>query len=120
MFEIKDLKPRLYQETILATVIKKNTLIVLPTGMGKSIIFLLAAISRLNSFQKSKVLILAPTKPLCSQHQKTIKNHSNIENVELFTGTVLPLKRKELWERADVIVATPQTIESDMINERIN
>ena len=120
MFEIKDLKPRLYQETILATIIKKNTLIVLPTGMGKSIIFLLAAISRLNNFQKSKVLILAPTKPLCSQHQKTIQTHSNIGNVELFTGAVLPLKRKELWEAADVVVATPQTIESDVINERIN
>lgn len=120
MFEIKDLKPRLYQETILATIIKKNTLVVLPTGMGKSIIFLLAAISRLNNFQKSKVLILAPTKPLCSQHQKTIQAHSNIENVELFTGTVLPLKRKELWEAANVVVATPQTIESDIVNERIN
>ncbi len=120
MFEIKDLKPRLYQETILATIIKKNTLIVLPTGMGKSIIFLLAAISRLNNFQKSKVLILAPTKPLCSQHQKTIQTHSNIGNVELFTGAVLPLKRKELWEAANVVVATPQTIESDIVNERIN
>ncbi len=120
MFEIKDLKPRLYQETILATIIKKNTLVVLPTGMGKSIIFLLAAISRLNNFQKSKVLILAPTKPLCSQHQKTIQAHSNIESVELFTGTVLPLKRKELWEAANVVVATPQTIESDIVNERIN
>jgi len=120
MFKIKDLKPRIYQETILDTTTKKNSLVVLPTGMGKSIIFLLTAISRLNNFPDSKVLILAPTKPLCSQHQKTIESHSDIENVELFTGTVLPKKRKELWKEARVIIATPQTIEADMINGRID
>jgi len=120
MFEIKDIKPRIYQETILATATKKNTLVVLPTGMGKSMIFLLTAISRLNSFPNSKVLILSPTKPLCSQHKKTIEKYSNIANIELFTGTVSPAKREELWKGARIIIATPQTIEADIINERIN
>ena len=36
---IKNFTPRLYQETILATAVNKNTLVVLPTGLGKTNIF---------------------------------------------------------------------------------
>ena len=36
MIEIKNFKPRLYQESILNTAKDKNTLIVLPTGLGIS------------------------------------------------------------------------------------
>ncbi|MCK5026179.1 MAG: DEAD/DEAH box helicase, partial [Nanoarchaeota archaeon] len=68
MVTIRGFTPRLYQETILATAVMNNSLVVLPTGMGKSIIFVMLAVQRLNSYPKSKILILAPTKPLCEQH----------------------------------------------------
>ena len=33
---IKDFTPRLYQQTILGTSASNNTLVVLPTGLGKT------------------------------------------------------------------------------------
>ena len=59
----KGFQPRLYQETILATAASKNTLVVLPTGMGKTAIAFMLAAQRLQHYPLSKILILAPTKP---------------------------------------------------------
>ena len=47
---IKNFEPRLYQETILNTAAEKNTLVVLPTGMGKTNIFLMLSAQRLKQF----------------------------------------------------------------------
>ena len=33
-----EIKPRLYQEFIATTAIEKNTLCILPTGMGKTLV----------------------------------------------------------------------------------
>ena len=38
---LKDFTPRLYQENIFSTCTKHNTLVVLPTGVGKTAIFLI-------------------------------------------------------------------------------
>ena len=61
---LRNLTPRLYQQTILATAASKNTLVVLPTGLGKTAIALLLSIQRLTLYPQSKILLLAPTKPL--------------------------------------------------------
>ncbi len=122
MPEIKDFTPRLYQETILHTAITKNTLVVLPTGLGKTGISLLLVIHRLNNFPSSKALLLAPTKPLCEQHYKTFKKHTNLgdNEVVLFTGAISPIKREELLKNAKIIISTPQTISNDIINNKID
>lgn len=118
---LKNLEPRLYQETILATAAGKNTLVVLPTGMGKTAIFLMLAAHRLQNFPKSKVLFLAPTKPLCEQHAKTINHHLEVEDgsVCVFTGEIPPGKRVELWQQSKVVVSTPQGLENDIISNSI-
>jgi len=120
MVELKNFTPRLYQETIFETANKKNTLVVLPTGMGKTGISMMLTISRLKNFPNSQCLIVAPTKPLCDQHVKTFKKYTNIENITLLTGAISPQKRKEIIEKAKIIIATPQTIEADIVNDRIN
>tara|TARA_Y100000310_G_scaffold89923_1_gene87094 strand:+ start:54576 stop:56780 length:2205 start_codon:yes stop_codon:yes gene_type:complete len=119
---IKNFKPRLYQQTILGTAAHKNTLVVLPTGMGKTAVAFLLSAQRLQLYPKSKILILAPTKPLCEQHVESFRNHLNIpdEKVVLFTGSVKPEKRAELWTDAQIIVSTPQGLENDAINNRVN
>ena len=38
----------------------------------------------------------------------------------MLTGSIKPEKRKEIWENSTVIAATPQTIRSDIDNNRIN
>ena len=59
--------PRLYQETIFGTVSQYNTLVVLPTGLGKTAIALMLVAHRLSQYPQSKCLLLAPTKPLVDQ-----------------------------------------------------
>ena len=54
--------PREYQNKIFQTAREKNTLVVLPTGIGKTLIALLLTIDRLKLYPGSKTLFLAPTK----------------------------------------------------------
>src|SRR3989344_3177815 len=120
MIEIK-FKPRLYQETILNSCTSKNTLIVLPTGLGKTKLAILVAVSRLNTLQ-GKILFLTPTKPLAGQIRNEFIKDTTLgeEEVVLFSGEVAPEKRGELIKGARVIVSTPQTISNDIISKRLN
>ena len=119
---LKNFKPRLYQQTILGTAVNNNTLAVLPTGLGKTALAFLLTVQRLTKYPESKILLLAPTKPLCEQHLKTYREVLNIESekIVLFTGSVSPKKRADLWQDAKIIVSTPQGLENDLINRRIN
>jgi len=118
---IRDFIPRLYQQTILGTAANKNTLVVLPTGLGKTAIALLLAAQRLNNYPNDKILFLAPTKPLCEQHINTFRKHLEVnpEEIALFTGEINPEKRAELWKKSKIIISTPQGFENDVINSRV-
>ena len=91
---IKDFEPRLYQQTIFATAVKYNTLVVLPTGMGKTNIFLMLAAQRLKQYPKSKILLIGPTRPLIEQYVEVFKRHFEIseDKLAIFTGFVKPEK----------------------------
>ncbi|MEM4247383.1 MAG: DEAD/DEAH box helicase, partial [Candidatus Woesearchaeota archaeon] len=113
--------PRLYQETILATAATKNTLVVLPTGLGKTAISFMLAAQRLQHFPLSKIVVLAPTKPLAEQHLQSFKEHLQLpeEMFVLFTGEVPPAKRQELWKTARLVFTTPQGLENDVLGSKI-
>ena len=119
---LKAFSPRLYQETILATCAIKNTLVVLPTGLGKTGVALLLTAQRLVNHPQGKVVMLAPTKPLAEQHLTTFKSHIDLpdDQLVLFTGEVPPAKRQALWETARVIFATPQGLENDVIGGKLD
>ena len=119
---LRNFTPRLYQQTILGTAARHNTLVVLPTGLGKTAIAFLLTAQRLHNYPNSKILMLAPTKPLCEQHLESFREHLEIapEKVVLFTGSVQPEKRAQLWKEAQIITSTPQGLENDIINSRIN
>ncbi|MFH1275872.1 MAG: DEAD/DEAH box helicase [Candidatus Woesearchaeota archaeon] len=118
---LKNFEPRLYQQTILGTAANKNTLVVLPTGLGKTALAFLLTAQRLHNYPNSKILMLAPTKPLCEQHVESFKQHLDIpeDKIVLFTGSVKPEKRAELWKEATIIISTPQGLENDVINKRV-
>jgi len=119
---LKSVAPRIYQQTIFNSCSQKNILVVLPTGMGKTMIALMLAIQRLKNFPNSKILFLAPTKPLAEQHLNTFKKHIEMDENRfvLFTGFVAPEKREMLWKDAQFIFSTPQGLENDLISDRIN
>lgn len=112
------IESRLYQQVLAADVLRKgNTMIVAPTALGKTIIAVLVAAERLKNFPDSKVLVVAPSKPLAVQHEESFHLFLKATTMVL-TGAVSPNERSKRWNEAQVILATPQTIESDLIAGR--
>jgi Fanconi anemia group M protein len=114
---------RLYQEVLVNRILEKgNSLVVAPTALGKTIVAVLLAAERLAKDSSSKVLFVAPTKPLAAQHSKSFRKFMKIDEgrIALFTGTLPPEKRKKLWEASDIVCATPQAVENDIINGRLD
>ncbi len=111
---------RLYQETILASASEKNTLVILPTGLGKTLIAALLAAHRLSKLPDTKCIFLAPTKPLVMQHYSTFKSVMNIPEEKLIalTGEVKPSERAELWKKGIIFFTTPQILENDLLFKR--
>lgn len=115
------LEKRLYQETILNTCAKGNTLVVIPTGMGKTACAVLLAAHRMNKVG-GKVMVLAPTRPLVEQHKKTFAKFMEIaeEDMKVFTGKVKPEEREKEYKKATIVFATPQVIQNDLIAGRFD
>jgi len=116
--ELIKIEPREYQKQIYETCKDKNCLVVLPTGIGKTLIALMLAINRIKKFPGSKIVFLAPTRPLAEQHLAYFTKHlpELFAQLDLFTGKVEAEKRKEIWERAEIIFSTPQCIANDLKN----
>lgn len=116
---LKNLKPRKYQQEIYETCKDKNCLVVLPTGIGKTLIALMLAIHRQKKFPGQKVLFLAPTRPLAEQHLAYFKKNlpELFAQMDLFTGKVDSEKRKKIWQTSDIIFSTPQCIANDLKNQ---
>lgn len=116
-----EVQPRLYQEAIFAKATQGNTLVVLPTGLGKTLIAIMLAAHRRTLYPGSKVLVLAPTKPLVQQHELTFRKHldASKNRFALFTGEISPEKRRVLWEESNVIFSTPQALENDLLTRSI-
>ena len=117
----KPFEPRRYQETIFAQSTMHNTLVVLPTGLGKTMIAVMLAAHRLKEHPDKKILVLAPTKPLVQQHERTFREYLDLpENgFALFTGAVSPEQRAQRWHEARVVFSTPQGLENDVLSSRI-
>lgn len=114
------IEERKYQINIAKSSLKKSTLVVIPTGLGKTIIALLVIAEQLKN-KNCKIVFLSPTKPLVNQHTSFLKKHLTLEDaIEVFTGDISPEKRKKMWDNAKIIISTPQVIENDLIAKRIN
>ncbi|MEK6875755.1 MAG: DEAD/DEAH box helicase [Nanoarchaeota archaeon] len=113
---LKGISPRDYQIKIYNTCKEKNCLVVLPTGLGKTLIALMLAIERMKKFPGQKVLLLAPTKPLVDQHLNSFKKYlpELFASMELFTGKINSKNRGKIWQTADIIFSTPQCIANDL------
>lgn len=110
------LEERAYQVNIARACLERSTLVVLPTGMGKTVVALLV-IARVLQEDRGRVLLLAPTKPLVEQHAAFLRTHLDA-SVELMTGEVAPVDREWIWTHHDVIVSTPQVVRNDLRTDR--
>lgn len=113
---LQNITPRKYQEAIFATCSEKNCLVVLPTGLGKTLIAIMLSIHRMQQHPGQKVVFLAPTKPLAEQHLSTFQKYlpELFADMQLFTGAVNSKKRQQIWQNADIIFSTPQCVANDL------
>lgn len=114
----KKVEARLYQQLLAADVLKKgNTMIVAPTALGKTVVAALISADRLEKIKGSKVLVVAPSKPLVVQHEESFRDFLMVSSTSI-TGAIKPEERRKRWNDSHIICATPQTVESDLINKR--
>ncbi|KAK4681986.1 3'-5' DNA helicase [Podospora pseudoanserina] len=105
-----------YQFTIVNSALFNNTLVALPTGLGKTFI---AATVMLNFYRwtkRGKIVFVAPTKPLASQQVKACLDVAGIPRSEatLLTGETAPALREAEWETKRLFFMTPQTLQNDL------
>ena len=76
------------------------------------------AIHKLSETPNSKIIFLAPTKPLVNQHYKSFLDLTVIpeENLKVITGTTSPEKRKDIWKDLEIAFMTPQVLQNDIIS----
>jgi len=119
------LEERRYQLTIALHALEGNTLVVLPTGLGKTAIALIVAASRIYN-KGGRVLVLAPTKPLVEQHLRFFEKLLRVPGGKegdptpfvMFTGETPPGDRKAGWAGSRACFATPQAVKNDLLAGR--
>uniref|UniRef100_A9A9R8 ERCC4 domain protein n=1 Tax=Methanococcus maripaludis (strain C6 / ATCC BAA-1332) TaxID=444158 RepID=A9A9R8_METM6 len=116
----ESIEARIYQQLVVASALKQNTLCVLGTGLGKTAIAALT-IAGILSKQDGKVLIIAPSRPLVDQHFKSMNQFLNIdsEKIVILNGKISPKKREAMWESGKIFIATPQVAENDIISKML-
>ncbi len=118
-------EPRIYQQVIFSECVSNpgNTLVVLPTGLGKTVIMAYLAAYYLKNDPNKQILILTPTRPLVHQIKEMllefVGNLSSDMVLEV-SGEVPPPKREKSYSNAKIIVGTPQTIENDLTFDRLD
>ncbi|MFQ6013466.1 MAG: DEAD/DEAH box helicase, partial [Thermoplasmata archaeon] len=114
----EELEERAYQVNIARSCLERSTLVVLPTGMGKTVVALLVLAERLHQ-GVGRVLFMAPTKPLVEQHAAFLRARLQPDiTIGVLTGEVAPADREWTWIHEDIIVSTPQVVRNDLKYER--
>lgn len=108
------LEDRLYQAHIAQSALTRNTLVVLPTGLGKTAIALRLMAEVWERTPDRSLLFLAPTRPLVVQHARSIAATLLGPAPVVLTGTIPPARRAALVTPPQVVVATPQVIANDL------
>ncbi|MBD3339862.1 MAG: DEAD/DEAH box helicase [Candidatus Lokiarchaeota archaeon] len=111
---------RNYQSNIANRCKRKNSLVVLPTGLGKTIVGILLIANNLEKYSSGNILILAPTRPLVAQHKDSCDRFLNLDpdKIVSLTGRIPSLKRVLLFKKARIIISTPQVIKNDLMRNR--
>jgi ERCC4-related helicase len=118
------IESRLYQNIIFNSSKDKNSLIVLPTSLGKTVISALICAEILYNYKHTRILIMAPTRPLVLQHLLSFSSFLKVLDDQkiLVTGKISPSTRKMTWDNKSIklIFATPEVIRNDLNESRLN
>lgn len=114
---------REYQRSICRAAKDMNTLVVLPTALGKTIISALVVADLLHDYRDKRVLVMAPTRPLCVQHMSSFRKVMRLpdEDFVILTGKTAADFREVTWNsRSRLVFATPEVVRNDLLARRVN
>jgi Fanconi anemia group M protein len=112
------IEDRDYQRRFVERALEANTLAVLPTALGKTVIAELVAAELLHRHPGCRILFMAPTKPLALQHRESVLKHLKLREDEVAVVTGETAARASVWNspRVRFVTATPQTVWNDYRN----
>ena len=109
---------RAYQESIVKQCLLKNTLVCLPTGLGKTLIAAVLMYNYHRWFPEGQIIFMAPTRPLVGQQVAACHGVVGLPEGDTaeINGTVDQRRRRQLWAQRRVFYCTPQTVQNDLEN----
>jgi ERCC4-related helicase len=115
---------RSYQDNISESIRNKNTIVILPTALGKTVIAILVCAEFLYNYKSKRILVMAPTKPLVAQHMSSFFSVLNVpeDSIAVVTGKNLPSTRMAIWNRKEIrlVFATPEVVKNDLAENRLS
>ena len=105
-----------YQFSIVKNGLFNNTLVALPTGLGKTFIAATIMLNYIRWTKTAKAVFVAPTKPLASQQVQACLSIAGIPRSQatLLTGETPPVLREDEWATKRLFFMTPQTLMNDL------
>eukprot|EP00804_Cyclotella_cryptica_P015445 CCRYP_008049-RB/>CCRYP_008049-RB protein AED:0.02 eAED:0.02 QI:108/1/1/1/1/1/5/398/1979 len=117
IYPIDDKYPeRSYQLQMAHTSIMTNTLVSLPTGLGKTLIAAVVMYNYYRWFPTGKVVFCAPTRPLVTQQIQACYKIMGIPELHTaeISGRSKPESREAIWKAKRVFFCTPHTLVKDI------
>ncbi|XP_029350405.1 Fanconi anemia group M protein isoform X1 [Echeneis naucrates] len=107
---------REYQLKISEAALFQNTLVCLPTGLGKTFIASVVMYNFYRWYPSGKIVFMAPTKPLVAQQIEACYKVMGIPQAHMaeLTGTTGAKQRQEMWRSKRVFFLTPQIMVNDL------
>ncbi|THH06954.1 hypothetical protein EW146_g9461 [Bondarzewia mesenterica] len=114
-----NLPKRDYQYNIVKHCLFDNTLVALPTGLGKTFIAGVVMLNFYRWFPDGKIVFVAPTKPLVAQQIDACHQTCGIPGRDAaeLTGNNPRAMRARAWEQKRVFYMTPQTLFNDLTRD---
>ena len=110
-------RARKYQQDIAGTCLFTNTLVCLPTGLGKTMVAAIVMANYRRWFPEGIIIFTAPTRPLVTQQIEACRTLMQIPKectVEL-TGRKSVEERELAWQKSAIFFATPQIVQNDIL-----
>ena len=107
---------REYQLRIVQQALVRNTMVTLPTGLGKTFIAAVVMFNFYRWYPTSKIVFMAPTKPLVAQQIEACHGVMGIpiDDTAEMTGAMQPTERSRAWRDKRLFYLTPQVISNDL------
>ncbi|KAJ8613824.1 hypothetical protein CTAYLR_004911 [Chrysophaeum taylorii] len=107
---------REYQVAMVKAALLRNTLVCLPTGLGKTLIAAVLMYNYYRWFPEGQIIFMAPTRPLVAQQVEACHKVVGIPESETaeVSGSTASEVRRGIWARKRVFYATPQTVSNDL------